>query len=134
MIGFEITETAVIANLHSAINFIKQMRELGCHIALDDFGAGMCTFSYLKNIPADYLKIDGSFVRNLLNNPMDLAIVDAINRVGHVAGLKTIAEFVESEAIRQKLAEIGVDYAQGYAIGRPAPLPCLNGATAAPSV
>jgi diguanylate cyclase (GGDEF)-like protein len=123
MIGFEITETAVIANLHSAVSFIKQVRQLGAHVALDDFGAGLSTFSYLKQIPADYLKIDGSFVRNMLDDPMDHAIVDAINRVGHVAGLKTIAEFVESDAIRQRLAEIGVDYAQGYAIGRPAPLP-----------
>jgi len=123
MIGFEITETAVIANLHSAVSFIKQVRQLGAHVALDDFGAGLSTFSYLKQIPADYLKIDGSFVRNMLNDAMDHAIVDAINRVGHVAGLKTIAEFVESDAIRQRLAEIGVDYAQGYAIGRPAALP-----------
>ncbi|MDQ1362608.1 MAG: hypothetical protein QG652_468 [Pseudomonadota bacterium] len=122
-IGFEITETAVIANLRSAISFIKQVRQLGAHVALDDFGAGLSTFSYLKQIPADYLKIDGSFVLNMLDDTMDHAIVDAINRVGHVAGLKTIAEFVESDAIRQRLAEIGVDYAQGYAIGKPAPLP-----------
>lgn len=123
MIGFEITETAVIANLGSAVSFIEKVRKLGCHVALDDFGAGLSTFSYLKQIPADYLKIDGSFVRNMLEDPMDHAIVDAINRVGHVAGLITIAEFVESAAIQQRLVEIGVDYAQGYAIGRAAPLP-----------
>lgn len=123
IIGFEITETAVIANLGSAVSFIEKVRKLGCHVALDDFGAGLSTFSYLKQIPADYLKIDGSFVRNMLDDAMDHAIVDAINRVGHVAGLQTIAEFVESDAIRQRLADIGVDYAQGYAIGRPEPLP-----------
>lgn len=122
MIGFEITETAVIANLHSAVDFIQKIRTLGAHVALDDFGAGLSTFSYLKQIPADYLKIDGSFIRNMLDDAMDQAIVDAINRVGHVAGLKTIAEFVESDAIRQRLVEIGVDYAQGYAIGHPATL------------
>jgi diguanylate cyclase (GGDEF)-like protein len=123
MIGFEITETAVISNLSSAIDFIARVRYLGCRIALDDCGAGLSSFSYLKAIPADYLKIDGGFVRDILEDPMDHAIVDAINRIGHVAGLKTIAEYVESEAIRQRLAEIGVDYAQGFAIERPARLP-----------
>lgn len=122
LVGFEITETAVISNLGSAMNFIEQVKRLGCRIALDDFGAGLSSFSYLKTIPADYLKIDGSFVRDILDDPMDQAIVDAINRIGHVAGLKTIAEYVESEPIRQRLAEIGVDYAQGFAIQRPIPL------------
>jgi diguanylate cyclase (GGDEF)-like protein len=121
-IGFEITETAVISNLGSAISFIEQVKHLGCLVALDDFGAGLSSFSYLKTIPADFLKIDGSFIRDLLEDPMDQAIVDAINRIGHVAGLRTIAEYVESEAIRQRLAEIGVDYAQGFAIERPVPL------------
>jgi diguanylate cyclase (GGDEF)-like protein len=122
LVGFEITETAVISNLGSAISFIEQVKRLGCRVALDDFGVGLSSFSYLKTIPADYLKIDGGFIRDMLDDPMNLAIVDAINRIGHVAGLKTIAEYVESEAIKQRLAEIGVDYAQGFAIQRPVPL------------
>jgi diguanylate cyclase (GGDEF)-like protein len=123
LIGFEITETAVIANLRSAVRFIEQVKALGCRVALDDFGAGLSSFSYLKTIPADFLKIDGGFIKDMLNDPMDHAIVEAINDIGHVAGLKTIAEFVESEAIRTRLCEIGVDYGQGFAIERPAPLP-----------
>lgn len=122
LIGFEITETAVIANLSSAMNFIEHVKRLGCRIALDDFGAGLSSFSYLKTIRADYLKIDGGFIKDMLDDPMDHAIVEAVNRIGHVAGLGTIAEFVESEAIKQRLGEIGVDFAQGYAIQRPVPL------------
>jgi diguanylate cyclase (GGDEF)-like protein len=122
MIGFEITETAVIANLGSALAFIERVKALGCRIALDDFGSGMSSFSYLKTIPADFLKIDGGFIKGMLDDPMDTAIVESINRVGHVAGLKTIAESVETAAVRQRLAEIGVDYGQGFAIERPVPL------------
>lgn len=119
-VGFEITETAVIADLARALEFMQQVRALGCRVALDDFGSGLSSFSYLKTIPADYLlKIDGGFILDMLDDPMDGAIVDAINRIGHVAGLKTVAEFVESEALKQRLAELGVDYAQGYAIHRP---------------
>jgi diguanylate cyclase (GGDEF)-like protein len=122
LIGFEITETAVIANLRSAMHFIDKVKALGCWVALDDFGAGLSSFSYLKTIRADYLKIDGGFIKDMLDDPMDHAIVEAINHIGHVVGLKTIAEFVESDAIKQRLIEIGVDYAQGYAIERPAAL------------
>lgn len=122
MICFEITETAAIANLAGALDFIEQAKALGCRIALDDFGAGLSSFSYLKTIPADFVKIDGSFVKDMLHDPMDSAIVESIHRIARVAGLKTIAEFVESDAIRQRLVEIGVDYAQGYGIHRPAPL------------
>lgn len=121
-IGFEITETAVIANLARALNFIREIKALGCHVALDDFGSGLSSFSYLKAIPADYLKIDGTFIRGMLEDPMNEAIVDAINRIGHVAGLTTIAEYVESEALRERLIAIGVDYAQGFAIQRPIPV------------
>ena len=121
-IGFEITETAVIANLNSAINFINRVKKLGCRIALDDFGAGLSSFSYLKTIRADYLKIDGGFIKDMLDDPMDHAIVVAINDIGHVVGLKTIAEFVESASIKQRLNELGVDYAQGFAINHPTPL------------
>jgi diguanylate cyclase (GGDEF)-like protein len=129
LIGFEITETAVIADLSNAMHFIEQVKGLGCRVALDDFGAGLSSFSYLKTIPADYLKIDGGFIRDMLHDPMDHAIVEAINRIGHVAGLKTIAEFVESREIRERLTEIGVDYAQGYGIERSIPLG--NGMTGA---
>lgn len=122
-ICFEITETAAIANLNHALAFIDGVKSLGCHVALDDFGAGLSSFSYLKTLPADFLKIDGAFIRDMLDDPMDAAIVEAISSIGHVAGLKTIAEFVETEAIRARLVEIGVDYAQGFAIHRPEPLP-----------
>jgi diguanylate cyclase (GGDEF)-like protein len=120
---FEITETAAIANLNHALAFIDGVKTLGCHVALDDFGAGLSSFSYLKTLPADFLKIDGAFVRDMLDDPMDAAIVDAINNIGHVAGLKTIAEFVESDAIRARLLEMGIDYAQGFGIHKPEPLP-----------
>jgi diguanylate cyclase (GGDEF)-like protein len=122
-ICFEITETAAIANLNNALAFIDGVKTLGCHVALDDFGAGLSSFSYLKTLPADFLKIDGAFVRDMLDDPMDAAIVEAINSIGHVAGLRTIAEFVESEAIRSRLIDIGVDYVQGYGIHRPQALP-----------
>ncbi|MDP1534248.1 MAG: EAL domain-containing protein, partial [Rubrivivax sp.] len=120
---FEITETAAISNLNHALAFIDGVKTLGCRVALDDFGAGLSSFSYLKALHADYLKIDGGFVRGMLDDPMDESIVEAINNIGHVAGLTTIAEFVESDAIRARLVEIGVDYAQGYGIHRPEPLP-----------
>ena len=118
-ICFEITETAAIGNLGNALSFIQNVRTLGCKVALDDFGSGLSSFSYLKALAADYLKIDGAFVRDMLNDPMDAAIVQAINNIGHVAGMKTIAEFVEHPDIKVELARIGVDYAQGYAIHRP---------------
>jgi len=130
-IGFEITETAVIANLASAKRFIDQVKRFGCRVALDDFGAGLSSFTYLKTIPADFLKIDGGFIRDMLDDPMDHAIVDAIHRVARVAGLKTIAEYVESDEVLQRLVAIGVDYAQGFAIQRPVPL--KEGLDAAPS-
>ncbi|WP_235937506.1 GGDEF domain-containing response regulator [Marinobacter caseinilyticus] len=121
-ICFEITETAAIANLDQTICFIKQARQDGFEFALDDFGSGMSSFSYLKALPVDYLKVDGGFVRNLLEDPIDLGIVDACNRIGHAAGLKTIAEFVENDAVKQRLTELGLDYAQGYGIAMPKPL------------
>ena len=121
-ICFEITETAAIANLADAVEFIKEIREEGFAFALDDFGCGLGSFSYLKTLPVEYLKIDGSFVRNLLNDPIDQGIVEACNRIGHAAGLKTIAEFVEDQATKQRLIEMGVDFAQGYGIAKPSPL------------
>ena len=116
---FEITETAAIANLSNAVKFINEIRGLGCQFALDDFGAGLSSFSYLKEIPVDYLKIDGSFVRDMVHNPMNHAIVRAINEIGHVAGLRTIAEYVEDSSILEALRDIGVDLAQGYGVSKP---------------
>ncbi len=118
----EITESAAIANLSKVVDLIRQLKPLGCTFALDDFGSGLSSFAYLKALPVDYLKIDGSFVRDLEHDPVDLAMVQAINTIGHTMELKTVAEFVESEAILERLREMGVDYAQGYHIGRPQPL------------
>jgi len=115
----EITETAAIANLSVAVTFMQEMKRMGFRFALDDFGAGLSSFAYLKTIPVDFLKVDGSFIRDMLDDEMDAAIVDSIRRIGHVAGLKTIAEFVESDAILAHLMDIGFDYAQGYAIHSP---------------
>lgn len=117
---FEITETAAISNQGAAIEFIQQVRDLGCLFALDDFGTGMSSFSYLRSLPVDFIKIDGEFVCNMSNDKMNIAIVEAINNIGHVAGLKTIGEHAESAEIIQNLNELGVDFAQGYAIERPA--------------
>jgi EAL domain-containing protein (putative c-di-GMP-specific phosphodiesterase class I) len=119
---FEITETAAIANLGRAVTLIEALRALGCRFALDDFGSGLSSFGYLKNLPVDYLKIDGTLVRHIADNPIDYAMVEAINGIGHVMGIRTIAEFVENDAIRERLTRIGVDYLQGYGIDRPAPL------------
>ncbi|MBN8494352.1 MAG: EAL domain-containing protein, partial [Burkholderiales bacterium] len=122
MLCFEITETAAVANLSKVVQFIEEVKALGCLFALDDFGSGLSSFAYLKNLPVDFLKIDGSFVKDIADDPMDLAMVQAIHAIGHVMGLKTIAEYVASEAIAQKLREIGVDYGQGYHLGMPRPL------------
>jgi diguanylate cyclase (GGDEF)-like protein/PAS domain S-box-containing protein len=119
---FEITETAAIANLSRAMHFMTTLRAIGCRFALDDFGSGLSSFAYLKQLPVDYLKIDGSFVREMLDDPIDCAMVDSINQLGHVMGIWTIAECVENDAILAKLQELGVDYAQGYGIAMPEPL------------
>lgn len=121
-ICLEITETSAIDNFHSAVEFITEIRDEGFKFALDDFGAGMSSFSYLKTIPVDYLKIDGSFVLNLLSNPIDRGIVEACNGISHAAGLQTIAEFVENQETADALQLIGVDFAQGFGIERPGPL------------
>ncbi|NUT79825.1 EAL domain-containing protein [Pseudomonas brassicacearum] len=124
MICFEITETSAISNLGSAIRFINELKGLGCYFSLDDFCAGMSSFAYLKHLPVDFLKIDGSFVKDMLDDPINRAMVEVINHIGHVMGKRTIAEFVETAQIEQALLEIGVDYAQGYVIERPQLFTC----------
>jgi len=121
-ICFEITETAAIKHLGQAKSLIRNLRSQGFKFALDDFGSGLSSFQYLKNLSVDYLKIDGSFVADMVNNTIDHAMVAAINEVGHIMGIETIAEYVENEQIIKKLQEIRVDYAQGYGVEQPAPL------------
>lgn len=118
---FEITETAAITHIVMAERFILELKKLGCKFALDDFGSGLSSFGYLKNLPVDFLKIDGVFVKSLVEDKIDYAMVKAINEIGHIMGMQTIAEFVESEGIKEILIELGVDYAQGYCIHRPQP-------------
>jgi diguanylate cyclase (GGDEF)-like protein/PAS domain S-box-containing protein len=125
-ICFEITETAAITNLGKATDFMRRFKRRGCHFALDDFGSGMSSFAYLKALPVDYLKIDGVFVKDIVEDSVDHAMVRSINEVAQVIGLKTIAEFVESEDIFHALRAIGVDYAQGYWVAKPQPLDSLD--------
>jgi diguanylate cyclase (GGDEF)-like protein len=121
-ICFEITETMAIANLSKAIHLIQQLKTLGCYFALDDFGSGMSALGYLKNLPIDYLKIDGGFIKDIAQNQVDCEIVEAIHRMAQAMGIQTIAEFVENTEILAKLKTLGINYAQGYGIARPAPL------------
>jgi diguanylate cyclase (GGDEF)-like protein/PAS domain S-box-containing protein len=116
---FEITETAAIAQISRAQKFITAMKNLGVKFALDDFGSGVSSFAYLKNLAVDYLKIDGSLVKNIINEECDRAIVYSINEVAHLMGIKTIAEFVENDQILEHIGKISIDYAQGYIMGRP---------------
>ena len=122
LVCFEITETATIANMNRALRLISELRARGCRFALDDFGTGLASFAYLKHLPVDFLKIDGTFVKDIVRDPVNLAIVKATNEIGHALGIKTIAEYVEDVETLQALRELGVDYGQGFGIARPKPL------------
>jgi len=121
-ICFEVTETAAINNLRKAAEFIRECKSMGFLFALDDFGTGTSSFGYLKNLAVDYLKIDGGFVKNLEHDAIDKAMTETINHIGHIMGIKTVAEYAENDAIIQRLKSMGVDYAQGYGICMPTPL------------
>lgn len=121
LLCFEITETSAIANIKESTLFIEALRLRGCRFALDDFGSGFSSFTYLKTLPVDYLKIDGSLVRDVVEDHVSRQMVIAVNRIAHAMGRQTIAEYVESAQIAAKLTEIGVDYLQGYHIGMPRP-------------
>ena len=116
---FEITESAAIDNFAHAEEFIRHLRRYGCRFSLDDFGVGFSSYSYLKKLKLDYLKIDGSFIRDMLRNEVDVALVSSMNETSRFLGIKTIAESVENEETLEKLREIGVDFVQGYHTGRP---------------
>ncbi len=121
-ICFEVTETAAINNMHAAQRFIQELKGMGFHFALDDFGSGMSSFAYLKELPVDYLKIDGSFVRDMLKDQTNYALVESINNMGHAMGIQTIAEYVEDDATLHRLWELGIDHIQGFCMARPVPL------------
>jgi EAL domain-containing protein (putative c-di-GMP-specific phosphodiesterase class I) len=118
-ICFEITETAGIRNLDHAREFLAELNALGCSFALDDFGTGLSNYGYLRELPLAYLKIDGSFVRTMNEDPVNRSLVESINQIGHVLGLQTIAEWAEDQETVDRLREIGVDFAQGYGVGEP---------------
>src|SRR6185437_7878808 len=121
VICFEITETVAITDLSAAYTFICELRALGCQFALDDFGSGLSSFTYLKKLPVDFVKIDGNFVREITTDAVDKAMVESVNRISHEMGLRTVAEFVETEAIMQSLRRLGVDFAQGFGVAHPEP-------------
>jgi diguanylate cyclase (GGDEF)-like protein len=126
LVCFEITETATIDNLISTADFIRRVKRLGCAFALDDFGTGRCSYEYLKQLPVDYLKIDGAFIESINDSTEDLLIVRSINEIAHAMGIHTIAEYVSSEPVLARLREVGVDFAQGYAISRPMAMESVN--------
>jgi len=121
-LSFEITETTAVANLKGAVEFMREVKRFGCTFALDDFGSGMSSFTYLKNLPVDFVKIDGSFVQNVLTDPTSLAMVKAISDIASVMEIQSIAEYVENQEIRDKLLEVGIDYVQGFGVAKPTSL------------
>ena len=126
-ICFEITETAAIADLSAAKKLMRETAQLGCHFALDDFGTGLSSFAYLRDLPVDFVKIDGAFIKDIEIDPIHRAMVRSIHEIASVLGKKTIAEFVSNETSAELLAEIGVDYVQGFGIAKPVPLHELLG-------
>jgi EAL domain-containing protein (putative c-di-GMP-specific phosphodiesterase class I) len=119
---FEITETGIVRNLDRSKRFIRKLTKLGCRIALDDFGTGHCSFAYLKEMPVQYIKIDGVFIRDILENPLSDAIVAAMTKIAKVMDACTVAEHVENDLVLQRLRYHGIDFVQGFAIDRPVPL------------
>ncbi len=119
---FEISERTAVTRLEDAKRFVDDLRQIGCRFALDDFGRGTYSYRYLKELRVDFVKIDGSYVKNMLRDPMDLVVVRSINEIARLSNAATIAEYVESAEILTKLAELGVDFAQGFAVGRPMPI------------
>ena len=132
-ITFEITESAAIQSFDAADQFIRDIRRYGCRFSLDDFGSGFTSYAHLKRLSTDTLKIDGSYVKDLLGNPSDLAIVKSMTDIAHTLGMKVVAEWVETPQILEKLIELGVDYAQGYAVHKPVRLAELVAGPASPS-
>ncbi|MDH3948500.1 MAG: EAL domain-containing protein, partial [Gammaproteobacteria bacterium] len=116
---FEITETIAMADLSMTAHNLRMLQELGCQTSLDDFGAGYSSYAYLKDLPVHYVKIDGSFITGLVDNQLNREIVQSMHNIAHIMGKETIAEFVESEETAKVLIEMGVDYLQGYYIGKP---------------
>ncbi|MDP5041444.1 MAG: EAL domain-containing protein, partial [Paraglaciecola sp.] len=121
-ICFEITESMAIVKMDETLEFINTFHRLGCQFSLDDFGSGFSSYSYLKTLPVDQVKIDGSFVKDILLDPIDMAMVNSINDVAKAMGMETVAEFVESSEILVELGKMGVDYAQGYGVAKPTSL------------
>lgn len=123
---FEITETAMIENLKNAIRSVTVLQNIGCKIALDDFGSGLSSFAYLKNLPVDYLKIDGSLIKDLETDKVNVTMVESIIHIGQSMGLETIAEYVENDEIINILCDLKIDYIQGYGVAKPVPLEKIN--------
>ncbi|MGD8207557.1 MAG: EAL domain-containing protein, partial [Thiohalocapsa sp.] len=121
-ICFEITETAALGNLEGASHFMRELAAMGCRFALDDFGTGLSSYAYLRRLPLNYLKIDGSFVHDMNRDPVNRALVTSINQVAHILGLQTIAEWAEDHATVNLLRALHVDFVQGYAVGMPTPI------------